>query len=360
MRRAMQVLMAVGCASLSVASAADLTVQARLVSVDGAPIQSSTSLTVRLLDDATANPPTSELVHSETVATPSIANGYVSLVLQDVPDERLTESLWVSFVVDGVKLLPRQPLTAAATAAVAGMVVAPADALQRYQGALRPPSGDALASCAAYLTDPAYRGEDWDQFWVDPDGMGPIVAMSVLCDMSTDGGGWAVWEADSGPWGWDRDGRICYDLTLITEGQAWQMSRYTHTEHQVVTDTDFWFQEDDSVNTGSVYGRFLTNIDSAAAFDGSTPFRMDFTTTSNNHVHIEWSPNGFDRVRGVCASSSSGCGTRNIPSNGSDSAPLMLTRIDANPICSSSSANGNVYSRNGTAFQGSIYRVLLR
>lgn len=344
----------------SVASAADLTVQARLLAADGTPIQESTSLTVRLIDDAIANPPSSEVIHSETVSTPDVSDGYVSVRLADVPDERLAETLWVSFTSDGIELLPRQRVTTAPLAAVAGLVVTPATALQRYQGALRPPSGEALASCAAYLTDPAYRGEDWDQFWVDPDGAGAIVPMVVRCDMTTSGGGWAVWEAESGPWGWDRDGRLCYDLTLITEGQAWQMSRYTHTEHEVVTDTDFWFQEDDSVNTGSVYGRFLTNIDSAAAFDGSTPFRMDFTTTANNHVHIAWSPTGFDRVRATCASASSGCGTRNIPSNGADSAPLILTQIDANPICSGSSANANNWSRNGTAFQGSIYRVLLR
>jgi hypothetical protein len=315
---------------------------------------------VRLLDDATANAPTAEVVFSETVATPSITDGYVSVLLQDVPDDRLSETLWVSFIVDGIELLPRQRLTTSPRAAVAGLVVAPADALQRYQGALRPPSGVPLASCAAYLADPAYRGEDWDQFWVDPDGTDPIVAMSVLCDMSTDGGGWAVWQAESGPWGWDRDGQICYDLTLITEGQAWQMSRYGHSEHQVVTDTDFWFQEDDSVNTGSIYGRFFTNIGSTGAFDSSTPFRMDYSTTSNNHVHITWSPTGFDRVQATCGASSTACGNRNIPANNSDSAALFLTTIDANPDCSGSSANSSQWHRNATAMQGSIYRVLLR
>ena len=346
--------------SASVASAADLTVQARLLDANGNPVQQSTSLTVQLLDDATALPPSAELVFSQSSTSPSVADGYVSVELLDVPDERLAETLWVSFVVDGVELLPRQRLTSSPRSAVAGMVIAPDDALQRYQGALRPPSGMPLASCAAYLTDPAYRGEDWDQFWVDPDGAGVIEAMTVLCDMSTDGGGWAVWEADNGPWGWDRRGLICYDVNLITEGQAWQMSRYAHSEVQVETDTDFWFQEDDSVNTGSVFARLLANVGSASAFDSSVPFRMDFTSTSNNHVRIEWSPTGFDRVRSTCSSNSPGCGTRNIPANGNDSAPLILTRIDANPNCSGSSATSNQFNRNGTAFQGNVYRVRLR
>ena len=351
-------MMGLWLALVSLASAADLTVQARLLDADGAPVQAGTSIHVRLLDSATEDPPTATLLYETTATTPPLSDGYVSVVLADVPESVLGVPAWVAFEVDGNDMGARQPLNAVPLAAAAEWVVTPSDALQLYQGALRMPDGSSLASCAAYAADPAWRGEDWQRFWIDPDGTGPIAPMALLCDMA--GGGWAVWQAPGGPWGWDTDGRICYDIGVFTEGQAWQMSRYTHTEHQVFTDTNFVFQEDDSVNTGSVYARSLASVASASAFDGSTEFRMDFTTSTNNNVNIRWSPNGFDRVRAGCSAPAGGCGTRNIPSNGADSAPLFLTRIDANPNCSGSSASSNQFNRNATAFQGSRYEIRLR
>ena len=250
------------------------------------------------------------------------------------------------------------PAVLANGAAVAEWVTTPDDALQPHQGALRLPDGSSLDSCAAYMEHDAWRGEDWQLFWIDPDGEGDTPPMRIRCDMA--GGGWAVWEAQGGPWGWDRNGLICYDVTLFTEGQAWQMSRYVHTEHDVFTDADFWFQEDDSVNPGSVYARTFASVADSGSFDGSTSFRMDYTSTSNNHVDITWSADGFDRIRSNCSSTSPGCGNRNIPANGTNSVPLFLTRIDANPICSGASAGSNNYSRNATAFQGSRYEIRLR
>lgn len=349
--------MIVWLAMMSVGSAADLTVQARLLDADGTPVQSGTNVEVVLFDAATGVPPATVQLFSASASLASLSDGYLSVVLSDVPESVLGAPAWVEFRVDTVPMGARQPLTAVPLAAAAEWVVTPTDALQPHQGALRLPDGSPLVSCAAYKAHAAWRGEDWQRFWVDPDGAGAVAPMAVLCDMD---GGWAVWQAETGPWGWDRDGRICYDLTLFTEGQAWQMSRYTHSEHAVFTDADFWFQEDDSVNTGSVTARSLASIADPAAFNGSTSFTMDYTTTSSNHVHITWSDAGFDRITATCAEGSSGCGARNIPSDGSDSEPLFLLSIDANPRCSGSSATGNDFRRNGTAFQGSRYEVRLR
>lgn len=336
------------------ALAADLDVSARLIDATGGPVSGEHALSVALYDEEQLGTE----VFRQTFADAAVIDGYAQLRLSGVPDDELAGALWLEWSVDGVVLGERQPLATSPRAVVAGLLVPPADALQSYRGALRLPDGSSLASCAAYAAHAAWRGETWQPFWIDPDGSeGAIAPMALLCDMD---GGWAVWEAAGGPWGWDRDGRICYDIEVFTEGQAWQMSRYPHTEHKVETDVDFYMSEDDSTSTSAVYLRDFGDVADAGSFDGSFAFSMSFPSSGNNHVDIRFSPDDAARIRANCSSGTNACGSAGVPANGADSVPLFITRIDANPNCSGSSTNSSEWHRNATAFQGSRYQVFLR
>ena len=342
----------------SAASAVDMTVQMRVVDSSGEALQGAHSVTVRILDDASAEPPSATVLHTQSFTGITIENGYFLATLTDVPDtvQLGAGATFLEYTVDSTVLLPRTPITGVPLAAVAHRLVPSTSAFQPHEGALRLPDNTAAASCAAYLAHGAYGGEHWERFWVDPDGAATgEEPFQVRCDMTTDGGGWAIWEAPGGPWGWNRLGLVCYDTTLITEGQAWQMSLYTHSEAAVDTDVTFYFGEDDSVNPGNFHARLFANVDSEAAYDASFPLQFDYTTSSSNHVDVTFSPNGADRIRANCASASNGCNKRNIPANGADSAPLFLTAIHATPKCSGATAAGSVWSRNATQWQGSYY-----
>lgn len=320
-------------------------VQVRLLDADGAPLAGEHAVVARWVDAELGGSALGEvLVHA------ALADGFVSVALPEVE----AAALWLELLVDGAPLAPRHPVEAG-VAAVAHRVVP--SGLSWRGDAWTLPGGGAAASCAAYLAHPAWAGQDWEPFLVDPDGAGAGLPMVLTCDMHTDGGGWAVWEAPGGPWGWDRDGRMCYDLTLFTAGQLDQMRQVGFTEHDVETDVDFWFQEDDSANPGAVVAMPLSALTSA--FQLSQQLVFDFTTTSNDHVHLTWAP-GADRLLAACSGPSTACGQRNVPANGASTAPLLITRILANPSCAGATAYQNTWSRNASAFQGSVYRVRLR
>ena len=162
----------------SMATAADIEVahQGRLIDSTGTPYQGEQTVTLRLLDDVSADDPENEL-HSETFGNLSLNDGYYAVVLGRDETNRLDSAdvagdVWLEITVGSTTLSPRSKLTD-----VPGAVAAP-------------PSGqssDSAAFSCKVLHDAGVT--DSGLYWVNPTGDTPV---RTWCDMTTDGGGWTL------------------------------------------------------------------------------------------------------------------------------------------------------------------------
>ncbi len=214
----------------AVASAAPvhLAYQGRLVDSTGVPENGSANLAIGLWDVETGG---ADAVWSDTWTGHALEAGYFSVVLGSgdaLDSSTFSTPLWVEVVVDGQAMSPRQPLydvpyaaggdlSGALTASGSDVAVSgtltlgysdPATcaggevrweaAYDRAEicigGAWRIISTTEIVpvSCAdALRRDPSLLNQD-GLYTIDPDEDGSAPQQEVICDMSTDGGGWTL------------------------------------------------------------------------------------------------------------------------------------------------------------------------
>jgi hypothetical protein len=208
------------------AAPTQLSYQGRLLGSDGNPTSGAVDLTVALWSTAEGG---AAPVWSATYDDLVVQEGYFSVVLgagTSLDESHLAGPRWVELAVAGTPLVPRAPLGAAPSAvrlgdaAVAtGSDVAVAGALRlgtaaatgcadgqlRWNavagraelcgaGAWRRVVTEAVfpKSCAdALAQNPALLNQD-GVYTIDPDDTGAAPSQSVVCDMTTAGGGWTL------------------------------------------------------------------------------------------------------------------------------------------------------------------------
>jgi hypothetical protein len=222
----------VGWLAWSIASAVPVQVpwQARLLGPSGAPLEGPQTITISLFDGRDF-PSVRWSDTFEVVAE----DGYVSVVLgSGAPLDAhsfATFETWIEARVAGQLLGPRFQLMAVPYAAVAesvrfvnglsslscqgeggrlvfdhsigslrvcdgsNWVAVGVQTIVSTGGARRWSDGSAAASCDGYRRPSGgrlYQNEGDGLYFIDPDGTGPLPEVKVLCDQTTDGGGWTL------------------------------------------------------------------------------------------------------------------------------------------------------------------------
>lgn len=209
------------------ASAADMTLQVRLIDSAGVPLNGLQPVVVRLVDS-----PTDQVgqvaCHTENPGLTSFSDGYATLSLTGVTPKCAGGDRWVWFEIDQTEHGPRQKLASVPRAATAdhvggfvdlqvvtglaaqvgcvptgrvaydaddGVMVCVDGAWQPIAPAVNPNDGTAqgLAGRSCGVLHQTHPALGTGVYWIDPDGDGDTSdAWQAYCDMSRNGGGWTL------------------------------------------------------------------------------------------------------------------------------------------------------------------------
>ncbi len=163
----------------STAAAADIELahQGRLLDATGNPYNGTHTITLRLLDDSTADTPSAVELHSEAFTGITLSDGYYAVVLGQDSGNRLDAAdvsgdVWLEVIVNTTTLAPRSKLTDV-----------PGIAVPSGTGA----SEETAAFSCKILHDSGVTVSGL--YWINPTGDTPV---RTWCDMTTDGGGWTL------------------------------------------------------------------------------------------------------------------------------------------------------------------------
>jgi hypothetical protein len=325
----------------STAAAADIELahQGRLLDAIGAPYSGTQTLTLRLLNDSTADTPTAQELHNEVFTDVDIADVYYAVVLgQDsgnsLDGADVSGDVWLEVIVSGTTLGPRSKLTD-----VPGVAVVSGSGT----------SGETAAFSCKTLKDSGVTVSGL--YWVNPSGDTPV---RTWCDMTTDGGGWTLvshaysGEVSTGGANNSHRSLRCGGGNFDPRNRGAGSGAIEAVDlAQASTEMAIGIEIDDDMRLGGD----LTAYDRAYKFNIPTPSAVTFAN------HSYYAPN-WATVAGPCVPVT----LTRIDGGGSYSATqytlrnsLGTTWTDTYPTGYGVSDNTNCYNHNGDAFVHSIH-----